>query len=376
MHAKNRTAVTSPLGETKQNERDLVPCPVGEAERPPIGEGMPKRAGHIRERTVSDENIREAYRLAARGRSHTRGVRTFRENEEENLQAVKRMLEEGTFESSPYHYFQIHERGKTRDIASLLFFPDRVVHWALTLATRDVFVGGFISQTYAAIPGRGTHQALRDLKRALRHPEAKYCLKVDVHHYFESIDKDILMEKVERRIKDPAVLGLYREIVYGYPRKGIPIGNLTSQYLANLYLSDIDHYFKEQYRCRWYFRYMDDIVILGWSTAWLRRVRTVLERKLAEIGLSLNRGWQIFPTADRGVDFVGYRSWRTHTLLRTGTKRRMARKMTRIMATDGPPDIRQRSCAAAYHGILLWCDGTRLHRKYVDPVIARMEAYT
>ena len=324
---------------------------------------------------VSDENIREAYRLAARGRSHTRGVRTFRENEEENLQAVKRMLEEGTFESSPYHYFQIHERGKTRDIASLPFFPDRVVHWALTLATRDVFVGGFISQTYAAIPGRGTHQALRDLKRALRHPEAKYCLKVDVHHYFESIDKDILMEKVERRIKDPAVLGLYREIVYGYPRKGIPIGNLTSQYLANLYLSDIDHYFKEQYRCRWYFRYMDDIVILGWSTAWLRRVRTVLERKLAEIGLSLNRGWQIFPTADRGVDFVGYRSWRAHTLLRTGTKRRMARKMTRIMAMDRPPDIRQRSCAAAYHGILLWCDGTRLHRKYVDPVIARMEAY-
>lgn len=335
---------------------------------------MPKRAGHIKEKMVSEENICEAYRLASRGRSHTQGVRSFRENEEKNLSAIKRMLDDGTFRSSDYRFFQIHERGKTRNIASLPFYPDRVVHWALTLATKDIFINSFISQTYAAIPGRGTHQALRDLKRALRNPEAKYCLKMDVHHYFESIDKDIMMQKVQHKIKDPAVIALYHEIIYGYPREGIPIGNLTSQYLANLYLSDIDHYIKEDYRCRWYFRYMDDIIILGWSTAWLRRVKTVIERKLADMGLSLNRRWQIFPTADRGVDFVGYRSWRTYTLLRTGTKRRLAKKMKMIMKTIGSLTISQRSCIASYHGILQWCDGHRLHRKYIDPIITKMEA--
>ena len=335
---------------------------------------MVKRAGNLKGKLVSMETIREAYRLASRGRSHTRGVLSFKENEEDNLEAIRQMLEDGTYKTSPYHNFKIHERGKTRNIASLPFYPDRVVHWAVTLTTQDIFVKSFISQTYAAIPGRGTHKALRDVKHALRDPQAKYCAKFDVHHYFESIDKGILMEKIERRIKDPAIIELYREIVFGYHGPGIPIGNLTSQYLANLYLSDVDHYFKEEYHARWYFRYMDDIVIIGWSKTWLRRVRTILIRKLAELGLELNPEWQIFPVTSRGVDFIGYRSWPNFTLLRTATKKRMAVKMKKIILKDGV-DIHDRSCVASYHGILSWCDGHRLHRKHIDPVLTRiMEA--
>lgn len=336
---------------------------------------MVKRAGHLKEKLTDPQLIADAYKIAARRRGHTPGVIAFREDEKGNLEEIRRMLDEGTYRSSPYRYFERKERGKVRSIAALPFFPDRVVHWAVTLTTEDIFVKGFIAQTYAAIPGRGTHMALRDLKDALRHSDAKYCAKFDVRHYFESIDKDIMMEKIRRRIKDPVVLELYEEIVHGYPRSGLPIGNLTSQYLANLYLSDIDHFFKEKYHAKYYFRYMDDIVILGWSSAWLHRVRTVLERKLAEIGLKLNRKWQIFPVEDRGVDFVGYRTWPDHVLLRNGTKRRMKAKMERIMDAEETDDS-MRSCVASYHGILQWCDGWRLHRKYIEPAWSRMEATT
>lgn len=333
---------------------------------------MVKRAGNLKGKLTSQDTILEAYRNASAHRSHTPGVMNFRKNEQQNLEAVRRMLEDGTYKTSQYRHFERKERGKVRKIAALPFFPDRLVHWAVTLTTKDIFVRSFISQTYAAIPGRGTHKALTDLKRALRDPKAIYCAKFDVHHFFESIDKDIMMEKVERRIKDRTVLDLYREIIFGYDGPGLPIGNLTSQYLANLYLSDIDHFFKEECHALYYFRYMDDIVILGWSAQWLHRAKKVLERKLQEIGLHLNRRWQIFPIAERGVDFVGYRSWSDHTLLRNGTKRRMKGRMHRIDNTVGKLDASARSCVASYHGILQWCDGWRLHQRYIEPLIMRI----
>lgn len=280
---------------------------------------MVKRAGNLKVTLTSQDTILEAYRNASAHRSHTPGVMNFRKNEQENLEAVRRMLEDGTYKTSQYRHFERKERGKVRKIAALPFFPDRLVHWAVTLTT-----------------------------------------------------KDIMMEKVERRIKDRTVLDLYREIIFGYDGPGLPIGNLTSQYLANLYLSDIDHFFKEEYHALYYFRYMDDIVILGWSAQWLHRAKKVLERKLQEIGLHLNRRWQIFPIAERGVDFVGYRSWPDHTLLRNGTKRRMKGRMHRIDNTIGKLDASARSCVASYHGILQWCDGWRLHQRYIEPLIMRI----
>ena len=338
---------------------------------------MVKRAAHLFEKMISDETLNEAVKRACEHRSHVSSVIRFSQNKMENLAKVRQMLIDGTYKTSPYRTFQRKERGKVRDISALPFFPDRIVHWALTLSTRDVFLKTFTARTYAAIPGRGSHKALRDLKHALRSGRFTFALKMDVHHYFASIDKDILMEKVEHRIKDPRILDLYREVIYGYPGPGIPIGNLTSQYLANLYLSDLDHILAERYHAT-AFRYMDDIIVLGWSTAWLRRVKTVTEQELARKGLRLNANWQII-NLDEGVDFIGYRSFRTYTLLRKATKRRMVRKMKRInrvLDKGAEADTPIRSCIASYKGILSWCDGFRLHQRYISPVMARIEATT
>ena len=322
------------------------------------------------------DTIREAYRLARHSRGHTRGVIEFEKDLERNLLKVQALLLTGRYRSSDYRQFSIIDKGKKRRISALPFYPDRVVHWALILTTRHIFMRNFIATTYAALPGKGTHSALKDVKRALRDPKAAYVLKMDVHHCFESIDKGILYDMVERRIKDPSILGLFHEIIFGYPDKGLPIGNLTSQYLANLYLSGLDHFMKERYHCRWYFRYMDDIVILGWSKTWLHRVRKKIARILSELHMSVNGNWHVAPVSARGVDFVGYRMYPTFILLRQDTKQRMKRRTGRILAqlnSGMPYDVHMEGTISAYHGILSWCDGFRLHDRYITPISRRIQ---
>lgn len=337
---------------------------------------MVKRVGNLAPKLTDPENIEEAVRLALSGRTRWKGVAKFLKDREENTEKITEMLRNGTYRSSEYRTFERKENGKVRHISALPFYPDRIVHWAVVLATRDVFMRTFISQTYASIPGRGTHQALTVLRGYLRDPQAKYCLKLDVHHFFESIDKEVLMDKLRRRIKDRTVLDLYEEIIMGYPGPGIPIGNLTSQWLANLYLNDIDHYMKEQYHAKWYLRYMDDIIVLGWSKGWLRRVKKKIEGLLADIGLKLNPRWQLFPVDARGVDFVGYRTFPRRVLLRRRTKTRLTRATRRIsdsLRAGIGPDTPMRSCIASYSGILSWCDGKGLYRRYIRPTLELME---
>lgn len=252
------------------------------------------------------------------------------------------------------------------------FYPDRIAQWAVILQTRDVFEKSLIDQTYAALPGRGHHKAHYKLKEYLRDPRTLYCLKIDFHHYFESINKDILFNKVCELFKDRQVIEFYKEIIYSYPKSGIPLGNLTSQTLANIYLSEFDHFFKEEYHCIWYIRYMDDIVVLGWDKKWLHRVKKKMESKAKELDLKINPNWQVFPVDDKGVDFAGYRTWREYDLLRSRTKRNMINKFRIVSIKLEDPgydfDPRDESVLASYKGILDHCDSYRLSEKYLKPV--------
>lgn len=338
---------------------------------------MVKREGDLWHKVVSMENLTEAYLKAKRGKGSQRGVINFEKDVPGNLKKIQDLLMSGDYRTSEYRRFNVYDSGKERTISSLPFFPDRIIHWAVILPTHHIFMRNFISQTYAAIPGRGTHLALKTLKTYLRDPDAKYCLKIDVRKFFDNMDKDILMHKLERRIKDRQVLTLFSEIVYGYRMRGIPIGNYTSQYFANLYLSDVDHFFKEKYRCKFYLRYMDDIIVLGWSKPWLRRVLSKMSEMLAEIGLEVKSNWQIFPISDRGVNFVGYRSFSDYTLLRKRTKNRMKRKMTCLiskMETD-PPDSHDLGAWAAYSGVMQWCDSYRLSRRTIFKAETMIDSY-
>lgn len=336
---------------------------------------MVKRVGNLWEKVVSMENIQLAYRNAKKGKSQQRGAQEVAKNPKPYLEAIQRMLMDKTYRSSEYRSFILSERGKERTISALPFFPDRIIHWAVMQVLEPIVMRNLIPQTYASLPGRGTHQALMRTQEYVRKDDAVYGLKMDVHHFFASINKDKMLACLERRIKDRDVLWLLSEIIYGYPGEGMPIGNYTSQYFANLYLSDIDHFFKEKWHAKYYVRYMDDIIILGWSKPWLRRTKKKMEEKLRALDLELNSKWQIFPIDDRGVNFVGYRTFRSFRLLRTATKRRLIRRYRWIRKKVWSKQELTESdigSISSYNGITKWGDCKRLARKYISPLMGQV----
>lgn len=268
------------------------------------------------------------------------------------------MLINGEYHTSPYRMFEIREKGKSRLVADLPFFPDRIIHWALMNVLHDTIMNNLIPQTYAALPGRGAHQALTVLKKYLKNDDAKYFLKIDIKKYFPSIDKEVMMQKLEKRFKDRKVLDLCKRIIDEYPYSGLPIGNYTSQYFANFYLSDLDHYMKETYHCRYYLRYMDDIVIVGWSKPWLHRCLNKIKMIVGEWGLEVKGNWCIRPVTE-GIDFVGYVTRPNYCLLRKRTKIRLKRACRKIMGHNHLSK-HDKGVIASYNGVLMWCDGYRL----------------
>jgi hypothetical protein len=216
------------------------------------------------------------------------------------------------------------------------------------------------------------HRGLQDLRRALRDVDGtRYCLKMDVRKFYPSLDRGVLKRTLRRKLKDPETLELLDEIVDSAPGpKGVPIGNYLSQYFGNLYLSGLDHWLKEVKRVRYYYRYCDDLVVLGPDKAELHRLRRDIESYLQdELRLELKDNWQVFPTRVRGIDFLGYRSFGDYTLLRESTARRMKRRMREI-SERGLWDEHARSTVASYRGWMQWCDASGLDARYVAPAAA------
>lgn len=329
---------------------------------------MTKRLGNIWNEFVSYDNLYYAYKKARVGKGHRQSVLRFERDVKGNLLKLQESLLDGTWHSSKYRFFEIKEYGKKRLIASLPFYPDRIVHWAIMNVTHKRFEKHFIRQTFACIPNRGTHDALRYTKNYVQKDNAKYCLKLDESQYFPSINKHRLMEKIEHIIKDKRILDIFEKIIYEYPKDGIPIGNYTSQFFANLYLSELDHELKEKQHCRYYLRYMDDIVVIGWNKKWLHKIFGYIADYGLNNGLTIKHTWQIFPLQARALDFVGYVCHSKYTTLRKTTAQRMKRK-TRHIPLKGI-DLHQKGCIASYHGILIHCNGYNLHRTYLGMWIA------
>lgn len=326
-----------------------------------------KRLGNVWDEFVSYENLYRAYKKARTGKGHRQSILNFEKDVKGNLMRLREELIDGTWHSSSYRFFEIHEYHKTRLVATLPFYPDRIVHWALMLVTHTRFERNLIRQTFACVPGRGTHDALRYSKQYVNSDDAIYCFKMDVHKYFPSLVKFYLMEKIERIIKDRRILEMFSRIIYEYPLSGVPIGNYTSQFFANLYLSDIDHLMKDRFHCRYYMRYMDDIVIIGWNKRWMHRVYRHMLRGILKEGLGIKENWQIFPLVSRSLDFIGYVISKNYTLIRKSTKKRMKHKVKRFPKSL---NTSQSGCIASYHGCLSHCDAFRLHDRYLSRWIA------
>lgn len=289
-----------------------------------------KRIGNIYHLICAIENIRLADEIARRGKKSRYGIELHDRERETNLRNLQQWFQNGTYQTSQYHIFKmVTDAGKEREIYRLPYYPDRIAHHAIMNVLEPYFVRSFVRDTYACVKGRGIHDGVNRVKQALANKEGtRYCLKMDVRKFFPSIDNQILKKLLRRRFKEDRLLALLDEIVDS--STGVPIGNYLSQYFANFYLTYFDHWLKEQKHVRHYFRYCDDMVILGDNKSDLHRLRVEIEEYLLKnLNLILKDNWQVFPVDSRGIDFLGYVFFHGHTKLRKTIKQNFARKMSR-----------------------------------------------
>lgn len=297
-----------------------------------------KRYGNLYDNIINIDNLNLADEKARKGKVRTYGVRHHDKTREANILQLHETLKNCDYHTSRYDTFTIYEP-KERHICRLPYYPDRIVHHAIMNIMEPIWVSMFISTTYSCIKGRGIHKCAVDVQRVL-HSDiegTKYCLKIDIRKFYESIDHKILKQIIRLKIKDERLLKLLDEIIDSHNSvpgakrgKGLPIGNYLSQYLANLYLTYFDHYVKEQLHVKYYFRYADDIVVLASSKDELRKVLSAMRMYLSTLKLRVKANYQIFPVESRGIDFVGYVFRHKYTLLRKKIKKSLCKRVAKL----------------------------------------------
>ncbi len=263
-----------------------------------------KRVGNLMSQIVDYDNIQLAFIKSCRGKQAKREVLEFRSDYERNISEIRNSLLSSEIQVGNYNYFKIYDP-KERVICAASF-RERVIHHAIMNVCHEYFERTLIYDTYATRIGKGVYKALDKAKIAAS--KYQYVAKLDYRKYFDSIDHEVLKEKLARLFKDKELLSLFYKIIDSYcvvKGKGVPIGNLTSQYFANYYLSSLDHKVKEELRLPIYLRYMDDILIMDNNRTQLKSyVRTVQE--YSENNLKLRLKEPIYGECRMGVQFLGY----------------------------------------------------------------------
>ena len=316
-------------------------------------------------------NLHQAWQSAKKGKNQRPNVALFGIHAEPLLLALQQRLLEGSWRPSKYREFTIYDR-KPRTICAAPF-ADRVVHHALMQRTSEALEPAFHPHCYACRPNKGVHKAVRQYQRwARRYP---YVLQLDVRQYFSSINQHILMEKLCKLVKGEGLQQLMGHIIgstpkhlgrqfllphedlvsYGEQSLGLPIGNLTSQHWANLYLSELDYVVNDTLGCSAYLRYVDDMTLLGDSKEQLWHWRDQISHQLADIGLQLHPSKQTITPTRLGIGLLGYRVFPDYVKLRKDAGFRYQRKLRRLahdysLGFVDVSDIKQSIAAWVGHG--------------------------
>ncbi len=283
-----------------------------------------KRQGRLFEKILDLNNLYEAFYKAQKGKVFDQEVIAYRQRLHENLQLLQQQLRSGAIETGHYHYFTVYDPKKRLICAAP--FSQRVLHHALMNVCHDAFEKQQIENSFASRIGKGTYAAL-DTARAY-HRHYGWFLKLDVRKYFESIDHVVLKAQLHRLFSQKHLLVMFEKIIDSYTttaQKSVPIGNLTSQYFANHYLSRADHWIKEELCIPAYVRYMDDMVL------WHNDRDILLEaggrlQEFAATELKLLFKPFCLNSPDKGLPFLGYLLFPCRVRMTQQSKKRFIRK--------------------------------------------------
>lgn len=291
-----------------------------------------KRVGFVFEKIIEIDNIKKGIVMASKRKTNRRNVQKVLNNIDFYAKQIQEMLINDSFIPCKYIEQKIKDGAnkKERIIFKPSFYPDQCIHWAIMLQLEDILQRGMYQYCCASVKGRGTHYGERYIKRILKDREnTQYCLQLDIRHFYPSINKELLKKKFQRIIKDPKLLDLLYKIIDSV-EEGVPIGNYTSQWFANFYLQDFDHFIKEELGVKYYIRYMDDIVLFSGNKEELRSIKDKAEKFLEKEGLELKGNWKLFKTDSRPLDFLGFRFYRDHITLRRRNALRIKRRVKKI----------------------------------------------
>lgn len=325
---------------------------------------------HLYQKTTSVENLFQAWDEFKKGKRNKLDVSCFEFRLEGNIFELHHQLQGKSYSHGEYCGFYITDP-KVRHIHKAMV-RDRVVHHALFSVLNALFEPNFISDSFSCRKGYGTHKGFGKLvsyarKVSQNYTQTCWLLKCDIKKFFDSVDHEILLSIIEKRVKDKDVLWLVREIIESYETasgRGIPIGNLTSQLFANVYLNELDLFVKHQMRIKHYLRYTDDFIILSKDRSYLYHCTSTLKQFLNEsLKLELHPNKTVVRRLEWGIDFLGYVALPHYEVLRTKTKRRIFRQIEKKIMSYKFGNIDGNTLnqtLASYFGVLKHADAYKL----------------
>lgn len=309
------------------------------------------------------ENLLGAWREFIAGKRGRKDIQEFQIRLMDNIFSLNRDLADGTYRHGPYREFSISDP-KPRTIHKATV-RDRLLHHALYRKMYPFFDRTWIADSYSCRKNKGTHRAMnkfRDyaFKVSKNHARTCWVLKCDIRKFFASIDQQILLDILTRYIPDPRLLAVLGNVVRSFHStaigKGLPLGNLTSQLLVNIYMNEFDQFVKHRLKARFYIRYADDFVFLSDDRSELERLLPIVRRFLEDrLALLLHPNKVSISTFSSGVDFLGWVHFVDHRTLRSSTKRRMFRNLS----AD-----RNEKRLQSYRGLLSHGNTWKIKRKY------------
>lgn len=274
----------------------------------------PKRVGFLFEKAFSKESLYEAYLIARKGKRKKRATLAFEKQLGTQIDALHEELMQGTYVPAPYVQFVVYEPKKR--IISAPAFRDLVVQHAIYKVIYPIFDKTFIDTSFACRKGGGTHKASEYTQEQMKKYDGElYFVKIDISKFFYSIDRAILRTFFEKKIKDRRFIEVMCQFANMSTDKGIPIGNLLSQIYALIYMNPLDHFIKRELKEESYVRYVDDCVIIGMN---LERAKYILVtcKDYVEKHLDLKLSHWHIQKIKRGINFVGYRTWKSVKFVR------------------------------------------------------------
>ncbi len=284
-----------------------------------------KRVGNLIDKIADPDNLRLAFWKARKGKEGKKEVALFRQYLDKNLLILREQILSANVDVGNYNYFKIFDP-KERQICAASFH-ERVLHHAIMNICHPIFERYQIFDSYACRKGKGTYAALE--RAAVFQKKYRYFLKLDVRKYFDTINHDVLKTTIARFFKDKKLLSVLIKIIDSYEttqNKGLPIGNLTSQYFANHILAKADHFAKESLRVKGYVRYMDDMVL------WDNNKSNLLKNgKQFELFINKELNQQLKPfclnSVERGLPFLGYLLFPNYIKLASRSRKRFTKKI-------------------------------------------------